>query len=118
MPLATCLGVVAIGMVLGMIFGARGRFHSPLVGFLTIWTSYLVKMAMQLSSQSCPMEIREPDWRSSNMCASWAREDNWEASCKVARLVGRMVWPLATDTIGPDDVGMMFRQYGSALVSR
>ena len=54
----------------GEHFGARGIDQRPLVVSLVpvmmtvpsliIWTSYLEKRAMQSSSQSLPMEMREP----------------------------------------------------------
>ncbi len=52
-------------------FGASGMFHRPFLvlrvpcmmiwPFLRMLRLYLLKMATQSSSQSCPMEMREPD---------------------------------------------------------
>ena len=66
--------------------GARGIFHRPLEGlrwpammifpFFTISTWYMVNITTQSSSQSCLMEIMDPDLRSLNMCPTCA---SWES---------------------------------------
>jgi len=109
-------------------FGASGMFHRPLLGFrlprmmtcpsLMILTSYLLKRATQSSSQSWPMEMREPDWRLSKMCPVLACVDNSGARGTMTRLVVSMVSPLATWTEGPFEVGVTFVQCVSAAVSK
>ena len=44
--------------------------------FFSILTLNLEKIAMQLSSQSCPRDMRDPVWISSNMITCWALADN------------------------------------------
>ena len=61
-----------------------------------ILTSNLVKMEMQLSSQSCLMEMREPVVVSLKMWADCNLEESLFNSFKVARRLGLMVFPLAT----------------------
>ena len=77
----------------------------------TISTGYLVNIATQTSSHSCPMEIRDPDLRSSKMCPTCA---SWESLVErgiVARVEGSMLAPFATCMEGPVDVGWMSVQY-------
>ena len=72
MLFAKCCLVELEGLVVDL--GTSGMFQSPLVVFrvplimicpsLMMSTWYLVKRAMQLSSQSWPIEMRDP-WRSS-----------------------------------------------------
>ena len=79
-----------------------------------IFTLNLVKMAMQSSSQSCPMEMREPVVRSSKTWADCALEESSVDNFKVARRFGLMTLPLATWTVGPDVVCAMCEQCGRA----
>ena len=61
-----------------------------------IFTSNLVKIAMQLSSQRCPMEMREPvvmSWRRGRI-ALW--KEFFFDLFKMARKFGFMILPLAT----------------------
>ena len=63
----------------------KGMSHSPLsvrrpsmitLLFFSILTLNLEKIAMQSSSQSCPRDMRDPVWISSNMITCWALADN------------------------------------------
>ena len=86
--------------------GSSGMFHRPLVwshkpGIITwlcfkIFTSNLVKMAMQSSYQSCPMEMREPVVMSLKTWANCTLKEGLFDSFKVARRSGLMVFLLAT----------------------
>ena len=101
--------------------GAIGIFHRPLEGlrwppmmifpFFTISTWYMVNITTQSLSQSCLMEIMDPDLRSLNMCPTCA---SWESLVErgiVARVKGSMLAPFATCTEGPVDVRWMSVQY-------
>ena len=86
--------------------GSSGMFHRPLVRSrklviitwlcFNIFMSNLVKMAMQSSSQSCPMAMREPVVMSLKTWADCVLEESFFDSFKVARRSGLMVFPLAT----------------------
>ena len=81
-------------------------FHNPLVrsrkpAIITllcfkIFMSNLAKMAMQLSSQSFPMETREPVVISSKTWADCALEESLFDSFKVPFKSSLMIFPLAT----------------------
>ena len=86
--------------------GARAIFHKPLEGFrwptmtilpfFTIFTWYLVNIATQSSSHSCPVEIREQDLR-------WPTCYFWESLVErgiVVRVEGSMLALFATCTEG------------------
>jgi hypothetical protein len=62
---------------------------------------YFVKRAMQSSSQSWPMDMREPDFRSSKMCPTLACWDSSGAKGTMALFVVSIFCPLATWTDGP-----------------
>ena len=108
--------------------GKSGTVHSPFVGshvprMIVLWplrtvSASLVKTAVQLSSQSWPIERSDSDFRSLKMCASVAALDREGASGRVAALCGIIVWPFATCTCGPVDVFLMLMQCGSAVVFR
>ena len=86
--------------------GSSGMFHRPLVRScnpviinwlcFNIFTSNLVNMATQSSSQSCPMDMREPVVMSFKTWADCALEESLFDSCKVARKDGLMMFLLAT----------------------
>ena len=61
-----------------------------------IITSNLVKMAMQLSLQNCPMDTREPVVMLLMAWADCALEESLFDVFKVARKSGLMIFPLAT----------------------
>ena len=70
-----------------------------------------MNIATQSSSHICPMEIREPDLRSSKMCLNCA---SWESLMEkgiVARVEGLILAPFATCTEGPVHIGWMSVQY-------
>ena len=89
-----------------MELGSSGMFHRPLVRSrkpvimtclcFKIFTSDLVKMEMQLSLKSCPMEMREHVFMSLKVWAGCALEEILFDIFKVARKSGLMVLPLAT----------------------
>ena len=101
--------------------GAIGMLHRPLEGlrcppimtfpFFTISTWYLVNMATQSLSHSCPMETRDPDLRSSKMCPTCSSWDSLVERGIVARVEGSMLAPFSTCTEGPVDVSWMSVQY-------
>jgi hypothetical protein len=64
-------------------------------------TLYLVKRAVQSSSQSCAREMRVPVLRSSSTKAVWAAADRWGESGSWPTMVGSMGVPLAERTVGP-----------------
>ena len=109
-------------------FGAIGMFHRPFVGLrcplmiillcLKILRFCFVKMAMQLSSQSCPIDISEPDLMPLKIWAFFASVDKFGLKGMMADWCGVMMVPFATCTRGPDDVGRTFMQYGAAAGSR
>ena len=86
--------------------GSSGMFHKPLVRLhkpvimtwlcFKMFTSNLVKMAMQSSSQSCPMDMRESVVMSLKTGVDCALEESLFGIFKVARKSGLMVLPLAT----------------------
>ena len=86
--------------------GSGGMFHRPLVRSrksvimtllcLNIFTSNLVKMAMKLSSQSCPMDMREPVVMMLKTWADFALEESLFDILKVPRKAGLMIFLLAT----------------------
>ena len=57
--------------------------------------------AIQPSSHNCPMDISDPDLRSSKMCPVFALVDSSFASGMSARLDVSMFLPFATLTDGP-----------------
>ena len=61
-----------------------------------IFTSYLVKMSMQSSSQSCSMEMREPMMVFLKMWADFFLEESLFDIFKVAHKLGLMMFPFAT----------------------
>ena len=63
--------------------------------------SKLAKMAMQSSSQICPMEMRESLVRSLKTQEDCALGESLVEIFKVARRFGLMTLPLATWTVGP-----------------
>ena len=86
--------------------GSSGMLYRPLVQYLRpvimtrscfkIFTSNLVKMATQSSSQSCPMDMSEPVGISLKTWADCALEESFLKSCKVAIKAGLIMFPLAT----------------------
>ena len=80
-------------------------FHRPLVSScklviitwlcFKIFTSNLVKVAMQLSSQICPMEMREPVVMSLKTWEDCALVERLFSSFKVDHKSGLMIFPLA-----------------------
>ena len=80
-------------------------FHRPLIRSskmvimtwlcFNIFTSNLVKMVMQLSTQKCPMEMREPVVMSLNTWAGCALKESLFDIFKVARKLGLMKFLLA-----------------------
>ena len=61
-----------------------------------IFMSNLVKMAMQSSSKSCPMEMREPVVMLLKTWEDYALEESLFDSLKVACKSGLMIFLLAT----------------------
>ena len=86
--------------------GYSGMSHRPLVRsckpVIMTWlcfnsfTSNLVKIVMQSSSQSCPMDMSEPVVISLKTLADCALEESLLKSCKVALKTGLMMIPLST----------------------
>ena len=86
--------------------GARLLLHKLLGGFrwppmmifpfFTIPMWYLVNIATQSSSHSCPMEIRDLDLMSSKMCPTCASWDSLVERGVVAQVKGSMLAPFAT----------------------
>ena len=79
--------------------------------YFAISTWYFVNIATQSSSHSCPMEIRDPDLRSSKMyltCASW--ESSVERGV-VAQVEDSKLAPFATCSEVPVNVGWVSLQY-------
>ena len=89
-----------------MGLGSSGIFHRPLVRLrkpvMMIWlcfkiiTSHLVKMAMQSSSQSFPMDIREPVVGLLKTWADCALGERLLDILRVTHKSGFMTLPLAT----------------------
>jgi hypothetical protein len=111
MLFARCCFVELEGLVSDL--GASGMFQSPLVVLLfplmTIFPSllmstwYLEKRVMQSSSQSWPVEMRDP-WRSSKKWLTCACLERVADKGTVARREDSMWVPVATWTEGPDVV--------------
>ena len=78
-----------------------------------ILTSYLVKMATQLSLHSCPMEMSVPLFKLLKLYAILARVFNLLDSGSIAFLFGVIILPSATATCGPI-VSCMLLQIGNA----
>ena len=86
--------------------GSSGMFHRPLVlslkPVMMTWlcfkkfTSNLVKMAMKSSSQSCPMDMREPAVMLLKMWADFNSGESLFEIFKVDCKSGLMTLPLAT----------------------
>ena len=101
--------------------GAKVMFHKPLEGFcwppmmifpfFTISTWYLVNIATQSLFHSCPMEIRDPDLRSSNMCLACTYWESLVERGIVAQVKSLMLAPFATCTEGPVNVDWMSVKY-------
>ena len=121
MPLSWCGGERVDYCWVGEI-GSNGIFHRPLVWSrklvmmtwfcLNFFASNLVKTATQLSSQICPMEMREPMVRSLKM---WSYFALWEILVdifNVARRFCLMTVPFATRIVGPDVMCTMWEQCG------
>ena len=97
--------------------GSSGISHRPLVRsrkpVMMTWlcfnclTSNLVNLAMQLSSQSCNMDMRDPVARSLKMWAYCALGESLLDIFKVARKSGLMTLPLDTCNVGLDVVRTM-----------
>ena len=109
MALAVC-GGEGEGVLVGALDAGKGTLHNLfgvrlpfiiILSSLMISTSYLVKMAMQSLSQSCPKDRREPVLRSSNINAFLACSDNLSDKLRCAFDCGVMVCPFATATFGP-----------------
>ena len=104
--------------------GSSGIFHRPLVRsrkpVIMTWlcfkisTSNLVKMAMQSSPKSCPMEMREPVVISLKTWADCALGESLFEIFKVDRKLGLMTLPLSTWTVGSDVVSMIWEQCSRA----
>ena len=99
---------------------AIGIFQRPFVRFLCykiirflslmIFTWYLVKMAIQSSSQSFPMEMREPVARLSRMWTSWEVADSYWESVTCAEWVACICLPSAASEEGQLIEGRIFMQ--------
>ena len=74
--------------------------------------------AIQPSSHNCPMDISDPDLRSSKMCPVFALVDSSFASGMSARLDVSMFSPFVTLTDGPVLVYSTAVQYSLAELSR
>ena len=95
----------------------RGMFQSPLVWLrvpltiicpsLNTFRLYFPKRAMQSSSQSLPIEMREPVCRLSRMCPLCASFERNVERGTVASWVACMVEPDADLTVGPVVVAWM-----------
>ena len=100
-------------------------FHRPSVrsrkSVIIIWlyfkmfTSNLVKMARQFSSQSFTMDMREPVVMLLKTWADCALVEILFDSFKVACKSGLMIFLSATQTVGKDVVCVMWEQCGKAL---
>ncbi len=109
MLFARCCFVELGGLVLDL--GASRMFQSPLVvflfplimtfPFLMMSTWYLEKRATQPSSQSWPIEMRDP-WRLSKKWPTCACLERAADKGTVARREDSMWVPVATWTEGPD----------------
>ena len=85
---------------------SNGMFHRPLVQSrkpviitwlcFNIFTSNFVKMAMQSSSQSCPVDMKELVVNSLKTWANFALEESLFDIFKVASKLGLVTFPLAT----------------------
>ena len=82
------------------VLGLRRPFMMT-VPSLIIWTWYLEKSAMHSSSQSFPMDRREPVERPSNTCPVLAAVDSCGARGSLAVWVALMKFPSAAVTSGP-----------------
>ena len=71
-------------------------------------------MVMQLSLQSCPMEMGEPVVRSLKKWEDCALGGSLVEIFKVACIFGLMKFPLATWNVGTDMVCTMWEQCGRA----
>lgn len=118
-------GVVARSGAGTGAFGANGIFQRPLVELrlptmmtcpsLIILTSYLDNRATQSSSQSCPMEMKDPDLRLSKTCPDCALlESSCARGMRARFMVVRTLSPFATCTEGPVSVCPASVQQGSA----
>ena len=103
-------------------------FYRPLVQSLkpvnmtwlcfNIFKSNMVKMAMQSSSQSGPMDMREPVVMSLKTWANCALEESLFDIFKVARKSVLMILSLTTLNVGPGVVGVIWEQCGKAYGCR
>ena len=106
----TCAGTLG-----GTHLGARGMDHSPLAGLVrpviiirpsfTILTLNFVKIAIQSSSHSWPMEMREPVVSPSRTWPLEAVGESWGANGTWTEWVAFILVPSATSTVGPNGEG-------------
>jgi uncharacterized protein YcgI (DUF1989 family) len=107
---------IALAVCVVLVFGVLlsiGKCHKPfgsrgpmMMGrsFFEIVTVSLVKMALQLSSHSWPMEINDPVVSVGKRCPCRALSDRVVGRFNCPVCVATMVSPLATWTCGPFDV--------------
>ena len=76
--------------------------------------SNLVKIAMQLSSQSCPLDIREPVVRSFKTMEDCALGESLVDIFNVDSIFGLLMLPFATCTLVPYVVCTMWEQCSRA----
>jgi hypothetical protein len=83
-----------------------------ILSFLRILTSYLLKIAMQLSSQSWANEIKEPVLKASRAKADWALSLREEERGSKPRSWDCILAPLAERTTGPFGMEVGLQMYG------
>ena len=108
-------------MVFSVVVGMIGMSHNPFVWLwypvstcwpcLKIWSVFLMNLARQLLSQSCPIDMRLPVRRFGRIWPVWDWADSAVDSGIVTRFVAVMVSPFATRTIGPFFTVVIFSQY-------
>ena len=102
------------GEAMVVVDGGSGIFQRPLVGFrfpltmicpfLNTLRLYFPNSAMQLSSQSFPIDISEPAFRLSRMCPVCACLERAVERGMVTWWLACMDVPKADRTVGPVDV--------------
>ena len=110
-----------LGVVFYIVVGMTGKSHNPFVWLrylvstfwpcLKIWSVSLLNKAMQLSSQSCPIDKRLPVRRFGRIWPVWAQVDSAVDSGIVTRFVDVMASRFVTRTVGPFFTVVMLSQY-------
>ena len=109
--------MVMLGVVFSIVVGMMGTSHNPFMWLrypvstcwpcLKIWSVSLLNRAVQMSSQTCPIDKRLHVKRFGRIWTFLDRVDSAVDSGIMTRFVAVMVSPFATWTVGEDVDGKL-----------